>query len=373
MILTGLATVYYSGEAPSAKAITAGGSGPLANPKSGALKLGSAGPMAFGSDGLLLLAEPRQGSVVAIQTGDKGPYQKLKHRVENIPAKVAAGLGTKAENVVIAAMAVNPASGRVYLSVSRKPDGAAAIITFDADGKPAALDLNSSSWQRVILPGSTTSKVTNITDIAVTAGRVIVAGSCNEEFASKIFSIAMPMADESAPKVLSAETYHVSHKKWETKAPISSFVPYEEAGKHYIVGAFACTPVAKFALDDLESGGQVKGVSMVELGSGNRPLDMFEYEKGGKHWLVVHTQRFHKPLFGPSEYWGARMDMELLKGEKTNENAVRRDTKQAKDPNGIEVVDALFGAVHVDKANNEEAAVLRDVGGALALELVPLP
>lgn len=373
-IATGLTALFSGSSSPALRATPAtNATALLASPKTGDFKLKSVGAMAFGPGGLLLIAEPRQGSIVAVQTGDTGPLQKLSHKVENIPALIAGGLGTTAENVVIANLAVNPASGRIYLSVSRKPDGAAAIVTIDAEGKLSALSSTSLPWTRVALPGSTATKVTNITDLAVAGNRVIVAGSCNEEFASKIFSLALPLADEATADVFSAETYHVSHRKWETKAPISAFIPYDEGGKHFIVGAFACTPVAKFALDDLQSGSQVKGVSMVELGAGNRPLDMFEYAKGGKRWLVVHTQRFHKPLFGSSAYWGARVDMDLLKGDKTNENAVRRDTKQPKDPAGIEIVDALFGAVQVGKLANDEAVVLRDSNGALGLEVVQLP
>ena len=223
------------------------------------------------------------------------------------------------------------------------------------------------------LPGVTSAKSTNITDVACTADRILAAGSCNEEFASKIFSLPLPLEHGATASVYSAETYHVAHGKWETRAPISSFIPHEEDGKSFVVGAFACTPVAKFPLDDLKSGAQVKGVSMVELGSGNRPLDLFEYEKGGKRWLVTHTQRFHKPLFGPSEFWGARVDMAYLNSEKVNENATRRDTKQAKGPEGIEIVDALFGAVQVAKLDNSKAVVLRDHEGALAIETVELP
>ena len=186
----------------------------------------------------------------------------------------------------------------------------------------------------------------------------------------------MPMENGGTASVFSAETYHVSHRKWETRAPISSFVCDVEGGKTNVVGAFACTPIAKFPIGDLKSGAQVKGVSMVELGSGNRPLDMFTYTKGGKHWLVTQTQRFHQPLFGPSNLWAARLDMDLLKPtapEKTNENAVRRDVKQSKDPQGIEVVDALFGAVQTDKLSDEEAVILKDNGGKLSMEIVALP
>ena len=141
-----------------------------------------------------------------------------------------------------------------------------------------------------------------------------------------------------------------------------------------MVGAFACTPVAKFKVDDLESGAQVKGVSMVELGSGNRPLDLFSYtDKSGKEWLVVHTQRFKQNAFGPSKMWGARISMDYLDAAETNEKATRRDEKSAKGPEGIEIVESLFGAVQADKISNTEAIVLKHNDGTLSLEVAALP
>lgn len=350
--------------------------GHLKNPQTGGLKLTSISALSFGPAGLLLVAEPASGSVVGVETGDVGPKKKPKSKIENVGAMIAAGLGTTAENILVRDMAVNPESGRVYLAVSRKPDNAAAIITIDSEGKPAALDTSRLPWSRVALPGGTTTKVTNVTDVACAADRVIAAGSCNEEFASKIFSIPLPMEHGATASVFSAETYHVSHRKWETRAPISSFVCETEGGQTEVVGAFACTPIARFPVGDLKDGAQVKGVSMVELGSGNRPIDMFTYSKGGKRWLVTQTQRFHQPLFGPSNLWGARVDMALLNPsspDKTNEKAVHRDVKQAKDPQGIEIVDSLFGAVQADKLDDESAVVIKDEGGKLALEVVALP
>lgn len=348
----------------------------LKNPQTGGLKITSISSLSFGPSGLLLVAEPGTGSVVGIETGDAGPMKKPKQKIEDIGSVVASGLGTTPDNITIRDMAVNPASGRVYLAVSRKPDNATAIITIDADGKAAAMDTAAMKWSRVSLPGGTATKVTNVTDVACAGDRVVAAGSCNEEFASKIFSIPMPMENGGTASIFSAETYHVAHRKWETRAPISSFVCDVEDGKTNVVGAFACTPIAKFPIGDLKSGAQVKGVSMVELGSGNRPLDMFTYTKGGKHWLVTHTQRFHQPLFGPSNLWAARVDMDLLKPdapEKTNENAIRRDVKQTKGPQGIEIVDALFGATQVDKLSDQEAVILKDNGGMLSMEVVALP
>ena len=339
-------------------------------------KLRSVGAMSFGPGGLLLVAEPRHAAIVAIETGDTGPVQKLKQRVDNVGALLAARLGAPEAGIQIIDMAVNQASGKIYLSVTRKPDNASLIVVVTADGQASPLSFEKTRHARVSLPISDTARVGNVSDVAFAGDRVLAAGSSNEEFSSKIFTLSLPLAHGGSAMPVSAETYHVAHGKWETKAPITSFVPMEENGKHYVVGSFACTPIAKFELDDLKPNAQVKGTSVVELGSGNRPLDMFTYEKDGKQWLVTHTQRFHQNLFGPSKYWGARVDMSHIKVRdeaKTNAKAVRRDVKQPKGPEGIEIVDSLFGAVHVDKLSNSEVVVLREQGNALALEIAPLP
>lgn len=350
----------------------------IESPQTGGLKIGSLSSLSFGPEGLLLVAEPATASVLAIQTGDVGPKKaRLEKPVADVGAVIADGLGAKKEDISVKDLAVNPASGRIYLAVQRRPDNAVLIVTVDAAGKVAPLNVEPLSWARVTLPGGTTSKVTNITDIAFDKDRVFATGTCNEEFASRIFTIPVPIKNGATANVFSAETYHVAHRKWETKAPIQSFVPYESKEGTYVVGAFACTPVAKFKVDDIQSGAQVKGVSMVELGSGNRPLDLFSYtDKSGKEWLVVHTQRFKQNAFGPSKMWGARISMDYLDAQapdKTNENAARRDEKQPKGPEGIEIVDALFGAVQVDKLSDTEAVVLRDTEGTLSLEVAALP
>ncbi len=324
--------------------------------------------------GLLLVAE-RGGSIVAIDTADRTPTPALAKPVPDIVGKVAGAIGAKAEGVQIADMAVHPVTRRIYLSV-RRADGLTALLTVDGAGAVAALPSAGLKWVRVKLPEKL--GVSTITDLALAPGRLIAAGAGNEEFASKIFSVALPLEHGQVAQTYSAETYHVAHRKWETRAPIQSFVLHQEAGNPYVVGSFACTPVAKFPLANLADGAKVKGTSVVELGSGNRPLDMFTYESGGKQWLVTHTQRFHTPFaYTPSKYWAARIDMKHLAAHdaaNTNEKAALRDRAVAKDPQGIEVIESLHGAVQVDKYDNQRAAVLREApGGKLSLELADLP
>jgi hypothetical protein len=333
------------------------------------------GRLGFGPDGLLLVADPAAAAVVAIETGDTGPVRKLAKKVTNVDELIAGAMGAEPGGVEIIDMAVNRQSGMIYLSVQRKQDTRYAILTVNADGKVSVLNLENVKYVKVSLPLSEGATIRNITGVEFSKNRVLAAGQCSEEFSSKIYSLPLPLTHGSAADVYSTETYHVAHGRWETKAPIQSFVPYEEKGKSYIVGSFSCTPIAKFPLDDIKSGSKVKGTSVVELGSGNRPVDMFTYKKDGKQWLITNTDRFHhqkRPL-GPSRYWGVRVDMSYLSSDKTNEEAARRDTTSKSGPDGIEVVEQLFFAKHVDKLSDTEMVILRVNKGHLDLEISPLP
>lgn len=350
-------------------------------PEKSGLTLNSAGKIAFGPGGMLLLSDPKSASVVAVDTGDKGPVVRLAKRVEDIDSALTKAVGS--EKITIIDMAVNPASGKIYFSVSSQPGNQVHILALAADGSVSPVDLSKSPYVRMTLPTEESGQLRNVTDLAWGDHSVIVAGQSAEEFANKIYQIPVPLENGVNAQYYSAETFHVAHNKWETKAPIQSFIPWEEDGKFYVVGAFACTPIAKFPISDLESGAKVKGISVIELGSGNRPRDMFTYKKDGEEWLVTNTQRFQKNLFGPSKYWAARVKMSYLDAdgpEKTNENAPRRNTKVADGPeaNGIEVVETLFGAVIVSQLDNAEVVVLRETDSEKedaphAVELVTLP
>jgi hypothetical protein len=277
-------------------------------------------------------------------------------------------------------MAVNPASGKIYFSLTRTEDRQAVLVRINADGKVEALALDKMEYVRMTLPSSDSAKLRNVTDLAFVEDQIVVAGQSSEEFANKVFVFPAPFENGATARFYSAETYHIAHRRWETKAPIQSFVPYEEDGKHYIVGAFACTPIAKFPLEGFEDGAKLKGTSVVELGSGNRPRDLFIYEKAGEKWLVANTQRFKDNSFGPSKYWGARVDLSYLsasKPDEINENAPRRNVNEpsGRKAKGIEVVDELFGAVLVSQLANDIVVVLRETPDAKRhdLEMARMP
>lgn len=346
----------------------------LKDPITGELALKSIGQLAFGPDGLLIIAEPGSSALTAVDTGDVGPVTKLKSTVLDLISVIATALKTTPDKIGIADMAPNPASGKVYFSVRNGKE--VAIVSIDADGQAKVLTFADRPHLRVELPKSEAGPIKTISDLAVTDDRVLVTGQSNEEFSSKIFSIPLPLSAQSQGAIFSAETYHVSHGKWETKAPIQSFIPFDDAGTPCVIGAFACTPIAKFPIKNLSSGANVRGTSVVELGSGNRPIDLFSYTKDGKSWVVTNTMRFKKDLIGSSKFWGVRVSTEYLTRtapEQINEKAARRTEKQPNGPDGIEILESLSGAEHIGKLDETTMIVLRESGDTKQLEAVALP
>jgi hypothetical protein len=348
----------------------------LKNPITGDPALKSIGPIAFGDGGLLLIAEPNAAAVVAVDTRDAGPVARLSKPVEDTATLIATALSTTPDQIQIADMAVNPASGKIYFSVRNNAARNVAVVFVDGNGSAKPLAMANCSHVRVSLPARDSVSIKNISDLALADKTLLVTGQSNEEFSSKIFSIPLPLDAAATGSIFSAETYHISHGKWETKAPIQSFIPFSDHGAPCVVGAFACTPLAKFPLKDLASGANVRGTSVVELGSGNRPLDVFSYTNAKGSWIVTNTQRFKQPYFGPSKYWGVRVSLDLLgrnSPEQTNEKAIRRNVKEGATTEGIEVVEALQGASQIDKLSNDQMVVLRENGDKLRLEVCALP
>jgi len=332
--------------------------------------------LGFAPDGILLVGDGKGAQIVALMTGDTKAVRAFDGKLDGIDAKLAGRLGGTAKEIEILDLAVNPASSRIYFAVRRQSDKSSVILTLDGSGKIEELGLKSIEHARIPLPQGETAAISKVTDVAFAGGRVLAAGRANEEFASKIFVAKGPIVHNAEGAVYSAETYHVQHGKWETKAPMSVLMPYEENGKLFIVGAYSCTPVVKYPIDALQPGAKVKGLSMLELGSGNQPLDMFTYTKGGKTQVLMNTFRFHheKKPFGPSPYWSASFDHDLLGDpEKVNEKAVRRLAGDKPATERIRLVESLHGAVHLDRLNDAQALVLRKTAEGFDLEAIALP
>lgn len=269
---------------------------PLASLSSGKVQLTSAGPLAFGPDGVLFVGDSIGGAVVAIDTGDRKPAAAgVKVNVENIDQKIAALVGVTPDQILINDVKVNPISKNVYLSASRGrgPDAIPLILRVDTAGNISTVSLDNAKHSEVSLvdaPESNPSarqnpRMQTITNINYVNGDVVVAGLSNEEWSSALRSIPFPFKD--ATKGTTLQIWHSSHGRFETEAPIRTFVPYTIGGQPYILAAYTCTPLVKIPVSSLQPGAQVKGVEIADLGAGNQPLDMVPYKKDGHDYILI--------------------------------------------------------------------------------------
>jgi hypothetical protein len=219
--------------------------------------------------------------------------------VSDLRGKLAAMLGAEAGDVRVSDLAVNPASGNVYLSVARGsgPEAAAVVFRINPEGDIAEFALDEVKYMKADIPNAPQSaqsrrgdpRMSTVTDLAFADGRIFIAGLSNEEFASKLRTIPFPFEDIDAGT--SVEIYHGAHGAVETRSPIMTFAMYEIASQPHVVAAYTCTPLVKFPLEELKPGVKVRGTTVAELGNGNRPLDMFVYQKDGKNFILMANDR----------------------------------------------------------------------------------
>jgi hypothetical protein len=313
--------------------------------------------------------------VILVDTQDTKPMAWSKMEIADIQEKLANRLGTNAKGIEITNVSVNPASKNVYLTVRKLDDNKNVLLTVNSKGKIGEFVLEKVRFVAVKLPESDKGPVTLITDVTFAGDRILVTAQANETFGSKFVSIPYPLKDDKTA-LISTETYHVAHGKWETKAPIRVAIPYEEKGEKYLVGAFTCTPIVKYKIEDMKPAGTVKGQSVIELGNGNTPLDMFSYEKGGKKYILMNTKRKFKPQIGPTPFWTVRVDFDILaETQEINEKALRRvDKKYQPVTDRAVIVETFHGVTLMDKLDDTQAITVRtNEKGQLNLEVLALP
>jgi hypothetical protein len=349
----------------SATLVLAAGTGKL---QSGKPELKSAGPLAFGPDGMLFVGDSAAAAIIAIDTGDrKAKGSQGAVSVKGLNQKVAALLGTTPDQIAINDIAVNPASRNIYLSVSRGrgPDAVPMILRTDGSGNLSEVPLNNVKFASVNIPNAPdhaakdgrgqSRRLETITDLAFIDGKVIVAGLSNEEFSSTLRAIAWPFRD--ADKGAGIEIFHGAHGRFETNAPVRTFVPYDIAGKPHILAAYTCTPLVRIPVSELTPGNKVKGTTIAELGNRNRPLDMIVYKKDGRDFiLMANSSRGVMKL--PAE----RLDSYEGITAKTDKQGVPYET-----------IASLTGVQQLDKLDDRNAVLLADDNGSLDLRTVPLP
>ena len=332
----------------------------------GKAELKSAGPLAFGPDGILFVGDPVNAAIVALDSEDRGAVNSGgKIDVSGINKKIAALLGTTPDQILVNDLAVNPISKKVYLSISRGrgPGSAAVILRVDSSGKITELALDNIKHSMVSLPDAPAPKdgkgpnprMEAITHLAFINGNVVVSGLSNEEFSSSLRSIPFPF--QQANKGSSIEIYHGSHGRFETNAPVRTFVPFNLNNEPYILAAYTCTPLVKIPVSALKAGSKVKGTTIAELGNHNRPLDMVAYKKNGKDYILMANS--------------SRGIMKLTATGLDTYQPITSQTEVAGVP--YETIASFKGVQQLDKLDDGNALMLMDNEGSLDLRSVPFP
>ena len=320
----------------------------------------SAGPLAFGPNGILFIGDSMGAQVVAIDTGDAKSAPSASVNIQGIDSKIAAALGTAANQISIRDIATNPISKNVYISVNRGrgPDAVAVLLKLDTAGKLSEVSLDNVKYSAAALPNppsQSNQRTDTITEVRYVDGKVLVAGLSNEEFSSNMKVIDYPFA--SADKGASIEMYHGSHGRYETNSPIRTFVPYNIDNKQYILAAYTCTPLVKIPVSQLKAGSKVEGTTIAEMGAGNRPLDMVSYTKNGHPYILMANS-----AHGVTKLDAAHLD---------TYKAITMPT----DITGVpyQSLSDWKGVRHLQAYDGKSVLVLADDNGGLDLKTVALP
>ena len=251
-----------------------------------------------GPEGILFIGDSQSAAVFAIDLKDTTPNPSTEAlQVQNIDEKIAATLGTTAKDIRIRDLAVNTISQNAYLSVTRgqgneavqvllrvDPAGALEVVALE-NVLYAVKDIANPVGQDAKDRRGRSLRRNAITDLAYAHGELYIAGLSNEEFSSTLRVVSFPFdAEETAS---SLEIYHAAHQKYETHSPIRTLMAYELDQVPHVLAAYTCTPLVTIPIEQVQDGVHLKGKTVGELGSGNRPLDMIAYKNQGKEFILL--------------------------------------------------------------------------------------
>ena len=155
------------------------------------------------------------------------------------------------------------------------------------------------------------------------------------------------------------EIYHGAHGKFETRSPIRTFIPMDIEGEVNLVASYTCTPLVRFPVKRLEPGSHIKGTTVAELGNRNRPLDMIQYEKDGKHYILM-----------------ANSARGIMKIDTRDIGAIEGITEKVSGTRGLgyETIEDWIGVIQLDRLDEKHAIIVStSEAGAGQLKQVPLP
>jgi hypothetical protein len=339
---------------------------PVNNPygfENGTPAIQSISALSFGPDGILFIGDSKSAAVFAVDTKDNTLSEKGQAlEMKNVDQKIAALLGTQAQNIAIQDLAVNPVSKKIYCAIQNS-EGTPVLLTIEGD-KILPVSLKNVSYSKVSINNAPAedakdqrgrpTRVWTISDMNFADGKVMVSGLSNQEFSSTFRMIPFPFTDKQ--EQASLEIYHAAHGRYETFAPIKTFTTALLNGKKYLVASYTCTPLVLFPMDELKPGTHVKGRTVGEFGAGNSPLDIITMKKGDETFLLMANS--------------ARPVMRVkYKSLETYAGSLIEPVKESYATAGVDFVTLpTVNVVQLDKLDDTQVVVLqRKVNGDLDL------
>ena len=276
----------------------------------------SLGVLEFSDEGTLFIGDNVLGAIHAFDfTTESKRIDQFEINVYEIDTKVGAVLGTSQGNVRINDIAVHPKSGEVFLSVTRGhgADALPALMKVDGENQLHNIDLSDleissqilsklvDANQRIALRGTMgmpptkkeiakskqSLRTLSVVDMEYHNGELFVAGISNEEFSSVLRRIPYPF--DGTERISDIEMYHITHDRYETRAPIRSMLIRKIDGIDQLIAAYTCSPMVLIPLSELKDNAKVKAKTIGDMGNG-QPIDMVSYNMKGMGNVIGHKQ-----------------------------------------------------------------------------------
>ena len=254
----------------------------------------------FGPEGILFIGDSENGKVFAVDTKDITPRTEVgDFNIKGFDEKIAEMLGTTADNLTVADLAINPISKTIYVAVTHSSGNYALVKVRDNETLEVMnldeVSFSDQSLEAVVEVDAQDRRGRSlrkwaISDLNYAKGQVMVTGLSNKEFGSTFRAMPFPFNGDQA--MSSLEIYHAAHGRYETDSPIKAFTTASMDDTDYIIASYTCTPLVVFPASDLVPGEHVKGRTVAELGNWNTPLDIIVMEKeGASYMLMANTAR----------------------------------------------------------------------------------
>ncbi len=330
----------------------------LQNPQTGDPQLGSADRLAFGPQGVLLIGDGPKDRILAVATEDNDPTNSPRYlvpRIRNISLKIRDIFGPGNGQIEVTDIAVHPISHRIYISLARVETNESAVVKVEPDGKFSRLELESLSWGEIKVPKM--GAVGTVFRDLVWKDNTLIASTVEDSWSpSRVFTMQGPINESSSGALTQTHSYHRSHRRWETEAPIDAMLAFEFNGKPHLAATYSCAPIVRFSVEGLMQGeARTTGETPFDLGPGKQVLEMIEYEKDGKGYMLIVYW-----FLRPSEIYALQVDREYLtQTENLDVSAPVFFPMQRPEnpPQGVRRVEDFDGAARIVKIDEQRALV----------------